>query len=50
MDTHENTLDSRISALTDLAWNCESETAFSAGLHPGGRKSRRSQNNIFALP
>jgi hypothetical protein len=38
LDTHENTLDTQISALTDLAWNCESESAFSAGLHPGGRK------------
>jgi hypothetical protein len=34
----------------DLAWNCKTETAFSAGLYAGGRKSRGFQSNTFALP
>jgi len=50
LDTHANTVQSLISALTDLTWNWKSETAFPAGLYPGGRESRGFQINTLALP
>jgi len=50
LDTHANTVLSPVSALTDLAWICKSETAFPADLYPDGRKLRGFQSSTFALP